>query len=460
MPTRPARNAKAGHALLLHHMRKDPIDRLLKPVDSFIHDQAASGLVLFISTAIALFLANSPWREAYHHFWTNTILLKVGDFVLEKDLHHLINDGLMAMFFFVVALELKREFVGGEFSKLRNALLPIGASIGGMAVPAIIYLLTVGPSSPESVGWGIPMGTDTAFVLGLLALLGKRVPASIKVFFISTAVTDDIGAVSVIALFYTSHISIENLALGGVFLVTLIAMNRLGVRSVLAYGLVGIGGLWLAFLLSGVHATVAGVLAALCIPARTKMNEATYPERLRELADRFATMPSAPGDIISSEQQYLIRKVKRFSTYAETPLQRLEQGLHPWVAFGVLPLFALANAGIELPTSFSGILDSRVTLGIFLGLIIGKPLGLMFMSWLFVRLRLGQLGAGITWWHMLAVCVLSGLGFTMAVFINELAFTETAVRDQAKLGILLASVAAGTIGVLLFRYVTKKPATA
>ncbi|MBX2974008.1 MAG: Na+/H+ antiporter NhaA [Flavobacteriales bacterium] len=439
-------------------MRKDPIDRLLKPIDSFIHDQAASGLVLFISTAIALFLANSAWSDAYHHFWLNKVTLQVGGFHIEKDLHHLINDGLMAMFFFVVALELKREFVGGEFSNPRNALLPIGASIGGMAFPALMYLMIVGPSSPEAVGWGIPMGTDTAFVLGLLAILGRRVPTAIKVFFISTAVTDDIGAVSVIALFYTSDISMINLVFGGVFLVALLLMNLLGVRSVLAYGLVGIGGLWLAFLLSGVHATVAGVLAVLAIPARTKMNEATYPQRLRELADKFAVMPNAPGNVISSEQQYLIRKVKRFSTYAETPLQRLEQGLHPWVAFFVLPLFALANAGIELSASLGGVLESRVTLGILLGLVVGKPVGLMFMSWLFVKLRLGQLPRGVTWMQMLAISIMSGLGFTMAVFINELAFEDMAVRDQAKLGILFASVVAGSVGFVLFRYFSRRRA--
>jgi NhaA family Na+:H+ antiporter len=437
-------------------MRKDPIDRLLKPIDSFIHDQAASGLVLFIATAIALFLANSPWREAYHQLWTTPVGFGFGGFVVAKDLHHLINDGLMAMFFFVVALELKREFVGGEFSNPRNALLPIGASIGGMAFPALIYLLVVGSSSAEAVGWGIPMGTDTAFVLGLLAMLGKRVPTAIKVFFISTAVTDDIGAVSVIALFYTSDISTVNLLLGGAFLVALVAMNLLGVRSVLAYGLVGIGGLWLAFLLSGVHATVAGVLAALAIPARTKMSEASYPERLRELADRFSALPNAPGNVISNEQLYVIRKVKRFSTYAETPLQRLEQGLHPWVAFGVLPLFALANAGIELPTAFDGLLASKVTLGIFLGLVIGKPLGLLSMSWLLVRWGVGRLPAGTGWTQMLAISILSGLGFTMAVFINELAFDDVAVREQAKLGILFASVLAATLGALLFRFFSRK----
>ncbi len=438
-------------------MRKDPIDRLLKPVDSFIHNQAASGLVLFISTAIALILANSPWRDAYHHIWETVVSVRFGDFHLERDLHHLINDGLMAVFFFVVALELKREFVGGEFSQPRNAILPIAAAIGGMVFPALVYLLVVGFDGPYANGWGIPMGTDTAFVLGLLAILGKRVPSAVKVFFLTTAVVDDIGAVSVIALFYTSDISMMNLVLGGVFLLALILMNVLGVRSVMAYGLVGIGGLWLAFLLSGVHATVAGVLAALAIPARTKMSEATYPERLRELADRFAGMAITPGATISTEQQYLIGKVKRFSTYAETPLQRLEQAMHPWVAFVILPIFALANAGIELPASLSGLFESPVTLGVFLGLVVGKPVGLLLMSWLMVKLRLGRLSEGVRWSHMFGVAVMAGVGFTMAVFINELAFEDTAVREHAKLGILFASVVAGIIGFTLLR-MQKEPA--
>lgn len=437
-------------------MRKDPIDRLLKPIDSFIHDQAAAGLVLFISTAVALFIANSQWGDAYRHFWHCPISLSVGGFTVARDLHHVINDGLMAIFFFVVALELKREFVGGELSELHNATLPFAAALGGMVFPALIYLLVVGVSSPEMVGWGIPMGTDTAFVLGMLAILGKRVPAAIKVFFITVAVADDIGAVSVIAFFYTSDISMQNLLLGGVFMVALVLMNLLGVRSVLAYGLVGIGGLWLAFLLSGVHATVAGVLAALAIPARTKMSEATYPQRLRELADEFTNLPNAPGNVISADQQYLIRKVKRFSTYAETPLQRLEQGLHPWVAYVVLPLFALANAGIELPSSIFSSFESTVTLGVFLGLVLGKPLGLLGMSWLFVKLRLGRLGEGVHWGHMLGISVMSGVGFTMAVFINELAFAGEPAQEHAKLGILFASLVAGLIGFTILRMAKPK----
>ncbi|HRF80731.1 MAG TPA: Na+/H+ antiporter NhaA [Flavobacteriales bacterium] len=437
-------------------MRKDPIDRLLKPIDSFIHDQAAAGLVLFISTAVALFIANSQWGDAYRHFWHHPISLSVGGFTVARDLHHVINDGLMAIFFFVVALELKREFVGGELSELRNATLPFAAAVGGMLFPALIYLFTVGANTPEMVGWGIPMGTDTAFVLGMLAILGKRVPAAIKVFFITVAVADDIGAVSVIAFFYTSDISMQNLLLGGVFMVALVLMNLLGVRSVLAYGLVGIGGLWLAFLLSGVHATVAGVLAALAIPARTKMIEATYPQRLRELADTFTNLPNAPGNVISADQQYVIRKVKRFSTYAETPLQRLEQGLHPWVAYLVLPLFALANAGIELPTSVMSSFESTVTLGVFLGLVLGKPIGLVGMSWLFVKLRLGRLGEGVHWGHMLGISVMSGVGFTMAVFINELAFSGDAAQEHAKLGILFASLVAGLIGFTILRMAKPK----
>jgi NhaA family Na+:H+ antiporter len=431
--------------------RQDPIDRLLKPIDSFIHEESTAGLVLLASTAVAVVLANSPLREPYHHFWETVVGVRLGGAELEGTLHHIINDGLMAMFFFVVALELKREFVGGEFANPKNAVMAVAASMGGMALPALIYLAVNGWTSPTSVGWGIPIGTDTAFVLGLLGLLGTRVPAAAKVFFVTVAVVDDIGAVVVIALFYSSDISMGNLLVGGAFLVVLLALNAVGVRNVGVYGLLGIGGVWLAFLLSGVHATVAGVLGALAIPARTKLSEASYPERLRELADRFAATQIMPGLTISSEQLHLIRKVKRFSTYAETPLQRLEQGLHPWVAYVVLPLFALANAGIALPSSLEGLLQSRVTMGVLLGLVLGKPAGILGMSWLMARLGHGRLGQGVRWGHMIGVGMLSGVGFTMSVFISELAFPEDALRQEAKLGILFASLLAGSSGFLVLR---------
>ncbi|MBZ0205828.1 MAG: Na+/H+ antiporter NhaA [Flavobacteriales bacterium] len=431
-------------------MRQDPIDHLLKPLDRFIRNQSVAGLALFISAAVALVLANSPWREAYHEFWEHSITLGIDTFIFERNLHHLINDGLMAIFFFVVALELKREFLAGELSDPRNAVLPLAASVGGMVFPALLYLAINNFEGPATRGWGITMGTDTAFVLGLLALLGKRVPPAIKALFITVAVTDDIASVTVIALFYTSDISMMNLGIGAAFMVVLVAMNLLGVRNITAYGVIGIGGLWTAFMLSGVHATVAGVLAALTIPVNTKMKERAYAKKIRELVDAFDRTKETAAVTISREQAHIITKVKRFSMAAESPLQRLEQALHPWVAFLVLPLFALANAGIELPDSVSGVFASPVTMGVMLGLVLGKPIGLLLMSWTFVKFGWGKLGTNVNWGHMVAISVLSGLGFTMAIFISELAFASEVMRMEAKLGILFASVTAGIIGTLLF----------
>lgn len=431
-------------------MRQDPIDRLLKPLDRFIRNQSMAGLALFISAAVALVLANSPWREAYHEFWEHSITVGLDTFIFERNLHHLINDGLMAVFFFVVALELKREFLAGELSDPRNAILPLAASVGGMVFPALIFLAINNFQGPETRGWGITMGTDTAFVLGLLALLGKRVPPAIKALFITVAVTDDIASVTVIALFYTSDISMMNLGIGAAFMVVLVAMNLLGVRSITAYGVIGIGGLWTAFMLSGVHATVAGVLAALTIPVNTKMKERAYAKKIRELVDAFDRTKDTAAVTITREQAHIITKVKRFSMAAESPLQRLEQALHPWVAFLVLPLFALANAGIEFPDSISGVFASPVTMGVMLGLVLGKPIGLLLMSWTFVKFGWGKLGTGVNWGHMVAISVLSGLGFTMAIFISELAFASEAMRAEAKLGILFASVTAGIVGTWLF----------
>lgn len=440
-------------------LREYPIDRVLGPLDRFVNNQAMAGLMLFLAAAVAVVLANSPWREAYHAFWGHSVGIRLGSFNFEQNLHHLINDGFMAVFFFVVALELKREFISGEFSNLKSAVLPIAASVGGMAAPALIYL-AVNRFQGEAVnGWGITLGTDTAFVLGLLALLGKRVPAAIKALFIAVSVTDDIASVSVIALFYTSDLSMANLAIGAVFLVVLAVMNVLGVRNMTIYGVVGIAGLWLAFVLSGVHATVAGVLAAMAIPARTKMDGKSYTAKIRKLADDFDRAEKTPSAMISMEEAHIITKVKRFSAYAETPSQRLEQTLHPWVSFFILPIFALANAGIELPTSYVEALHHPVTLGVFLGLIIGKPLGILSICWVFVKMGWGKLGTGVNWMHMLAIGVLSGLGFTMAIFISELAFAHDALRDDAKLGILFASVTAGVLGTLMFRAI-RQPADA
>lgn len=430
-------------------MREYPIDKVLKPLDRFIRNESAGGLVLFLSAAVAVFLANSPWQEAYREIWHHTVGVRIGQFIFERDLLHVINDGLMAVFFFMVALELKREFIGGEM-RGANAALPVAASVGGMLLPALIFL-AVNAFQGEAVrGWGITLGTDTAFVLGLLALLGRRVPPAIKAFFIAVAVIDDIASVSVIALFYTSDLSMANLGIGALFLLTLLAMNLLGVRNMTAYGTVAIAGVWLAFSLSGVHATVAGVLAAFTIPARTKMSGPSFTRKVRKLADDYDGIEDTPTALVSGEQMQVITKMKRVSAYAETPSQRLEQVLHPWSAFFILPLFALANAGIELPQSVAQAVREPVTLGVLLGLVLGKPLGLLGMAWLFVKMGWGRLGEGVNWMHMVAISILGGLGFTMAIFISDLAFTSELLRDQAKLGILFASLTAGVAGTIVF----------
>lgn len=431
-------------------MREYPIDRVLRPLDRFIRDQSMAGLALFVCAAVAVVLANSPWREAYRTVWEYQVGIRVGGFVFERDLLHIINDGLMAVFFFMVALELKREFIGGELAEPRNAALSIAASVGGMLFPALIYLLVNDFQGPAVRGWGITLGTDTAFVLGLLALLGNRVPPAIKAFFITVSVIDDIASVTVIALFYTSDLSMGNLGIGALFLTVLVLMNMMGVRNMSAYAAVAIGGLWMAFTLSGVHATVAGVLAAFTIPARSKMGSEGYVRRIRALADEYERTEETPNSLVTEEQLHIITRVKRCAAYAETPAQRLEQTLHPWVGFFILPLFALANAGIELPGSLSDAMGHPVTLGVLLGLVLGKPIGLFGVSWLFVRLGLGKLGAGVNWRHMAAISVLGGLGFTMAIFISELAFVSEALRADAKLGILFASITAGLAGTALF----------
>lgn len=439
-------------------MRDFPIERVLRPLDRFIHNQALAGLMLFVCAAVAVFLANSPWSGAYFGIWEYPVELRLGELVIQADLLHVINDGLMAIFFFMVALELKREFIGGELSDRRNAMLPIAASVGGMLVPSLLYLFINGTHGEAARGWGITLGTDTAFVLGILALLGKRVPPALKVLFITVSVADDIAAVSVIALFYTSDLSLANLGIGAAFLAVLVIMNLLGLRNMTAYGVVGIAGVWLAFMLSGVHATVAGVLAAFAIPAQTKMSGKTYTKAIRKLADDYDRLEDDPSALITPDQMHVITKVKRFSTYAETPAQRLEKTLHPLVSFLVLPLFALANAGIVLPGSFTDAVAQPVTLGVSLGLVLGKPIGLLGVSWLFVKLGWGKLAAGVTWPHMVAISVLSGLGFTMAIFISELAFVSEAMRSEAKLGVLFASVTAAIVGTGLFLRMGRNPA--
>jgi NhaA family Na+:H+ antiporter len=430
-------------------MTEAPIDTFLRPVNRFIKNESTGGIILFLCALIAIVWANSPWADTYHHLWEYEFNIGFEGFMISKNLHHWINDGLMALFFFVIGLELKREIMAGELSEPRNAILPIAAAIGGMVTPAFFYI-AINRQLPEVHGWGIPMATDIAFALGVLALLGKRIPLSLKIFITALAIADDLGAVLVIAFFYTSHISFLNLGIGVGFLSVLIAANVLGVRNATFYGLIGIFGVWLAFLLSGVHSTIAGVLAALTIPARPKINELDFTQKLKTYTQEFLQIPPNDVTLLEREQVYVIEKIKKLAMAADTPLQRLEYGLHGLVALFVMPLFALANAGITISTeSFTQI--HTVAAGTFIGLLLGKFIGVVGFSWLMVKLKWATLPSDIRWKHIIGAGFLAGIGFTMSLFVTNLAFDDPALISQAKFGILIASVVAGTVGYSILR---------
>lgn len=426
---------------------RTPIDRLRQPFDALAGAQTTGGILLFLAAVVAMVWANSPWAESYHHLWQSRIILGGELFRLDLSLHHWINDGLMAMFFFVVGLELKREMVAGELSRPRDAMLPLAAALGGMLVPAAIYLVQ-NPVGEAHAGWGIPMATDIAFALGLMALLGKRVPVALKVFLTTLAVADDLGAVVVIALFYTSDISILNLAIGLGVLLIMVVGNRLGVRSPWFYALFGIGGLWTAFLLSGVHATIAGVLAAFTIPAIPKVDEHVFVRRMRLYLFNYAQQDVPGQGIRTADQMHDLARMNRLTGYATTPLQSLEHALHPLVTYLVLPLFALANAGVAIPGDLMTAFATPVAMGVGLGLLLGKPIGVLLAAWLMVRFAGARLGMGVSWGHMIGAGLLAGIGFTMSLFVNELAFADPTLRQEAKLGVIAASVLAGVLGYL------------
>ncbi|SEI41166.1 sodium/proton antiporter, NhaA family [Dyadobacter koreensis] len=434
-------------------MAKAPIDHILQPVSKFIHQEFMGGIILFINVIIAIAWVNSPWADSYHHLWETKISVGFSDFIFKQPLHIWINDGLMAIFFFVIGLELKREFMAGELSTLKKASLPMVAALGGMLVPALIYfLINLGLESEH--GWGIPMATDIAFALALLSMSGKHIPAAVKVFLSALAVADDLGAVLVIAFFYTAHISFAPLLLAGALLLVLIAGNLLGIRGTLFYLLLGIA-VWAGFLFSGVHATIAGVLVAFTIPARTKIDENEYVKSVRKYSLKFENAIPQNGPLTTPEQHQTIEKIKKLSTDAETPLQKIEYSLHPWVAFVIMPLFALANAGMHIgPDFFSGLINP-VSTGIIAGLLIGKFVGVFSFTWLLVKLGVAELPDGAGWPHIAGVAILAGVGFTMSLFITGLAFENIDLVDQAKYGILIASVLAGTFGIIVLRRLRK-----
>jgi len=428
--------------------QKTPIEKITAPISKFIHQEHTSGIVLFLSVVVAIVWVNSPFQHSYHAVWDIHFSLGFDNYVLDHSLHHWINDGLMAIFFFVIGLELKREFMAGELSTMKKAALPMVAALGGMLLPALVYFF-INKGTASEHGWGIPMATDIAFALALLSLGGKHIPPSVKVFLSALAVADDLGAVLVIAIFYSAHISLPLITIGICLLTILLIGNKLGVRSILFYLIIGFG-VWVAFLLSGVHATIAGVLVAFTIPARTRINEKSYVASLTKYLSDFEKAAPNDNTLSTPEQHYIIEKIKKLSTEAETPLQKVEFALHPWVAFVVMPLFALANAGIEINGNFFSSLVNPVSIGIVAGLILGKFVGVLLATWLVVKFG-AQLPENSNWKQIAGVALLAGVGFTMSLFISGLAFDHPEMVEQAKYGILCASLLAGVLGVVVLR---------
>ncbi len=421
-------------------------------VANFIKNESAGGIVLFFAVLIAMLWANSPWHHTYHWVWDQQFTISFGGFELRNNLHHWINDGLMAIFFFVVGLELKREITVGQLSSVKQSILPITAAAAGMLTPALIYLFFNG-KAPESNGWGIPTATDIAFALGVLSLAGDRVPLSIKVFLTALAVVDDLGAVIVIALFYTSKISMFNLSLGALFLAILILGNYLKIRNTYFYAVFGIGGLWTAFLLSGVHSTIAGVLAAFTIPMKTNLDEIAFTSQMRKLIDKFEKDDNNNLYLLSNQQVKILDNINELTLEASSPLQKLEHNLHSIVAFVIMPIFALANAGVHIDFAHvPELIFAPISLGVICGLFLGKFIGIFSICWLMVRLKLAKLPAKANWGHLAGVSMLAGIGFTMSMFIAELAFKNSPVYiEEAKIGIMLASVLAGITGMLILK---------
>lgn len=437
----------------MKELKKTPIEKLIAPVNRFIHLEFTSGIILFASVITAIIWANSSFHESYHHLWDLKFSIGLDQYTLNKPLHIWINDGLMALFFFVIGLELKREFMDGELSTLKKASLPMMAAFGGMIVPAMIFFV-INKGLDSEHGWGIPMATDIAFALALLAMAGKHIPASLKVFLSALAVADDLGAVLVIAFFYSGNLNFVPLGIAGLFLLLLLAGNRLGIRNTAFYLILGIV-VWIGFLLSGVHATIAGVLVAFTIPAATRINENYFSAKLRKLSDDFEQEIPNNSTLTTSGQHQTIQQVKTLTHAAETPLQKIEAGLHPWVAFVIMPLFALANAGIIIGPDFFSALINPVSIGVIAGLIIGKFIGVMLFTWLMVKFKFAQLPATANWKHITGIALLAGVGFTMSLFISNLAFKSPLLIDQAKYGILIASVVAGLLGLTLLKYLKK-----
>jgi len=436
-----------GEARAQVDLPEERIHRLVSPLLRFMHIEAAGGIALLVFTLAALALANSPLSADFLALWKMKIGFSLGEFEMRYSLRHWINDGLMGIFFFVVGLEVKRELVLGELRDPRRAALPFAAALGGMVVPAALYLLLM-TGTPEARGWGIPMATDIAFAVGCLTIMGTRVPASLRIMLLSLAIVDDIGAILVIALGYTTGIDLGMLALGGVGIAAVVLMGKLGVRGEGPYVVVG-ALVWFGFHESGVHATIAGVILGLMTPARSWVSDHVLQGIVRRAE---AVLTGAWGD--PSLRHSELRRVQVAAREARSPLERLEGALHPWVSFAIMPIFAFANAGVPIS---GGSFGEPVALAVVVGLVVGKPLGVLLFSWLAVRLGIAALPTGAGWSGVAAVGALAGIGFTMSIFIAGLALTDASL-EAAKIGILSASLISGVLGIGFILALLPKPA--
>jgi NhaA family Na+:H+ antiporter len=422
------------------------LDRWTKPFSRFLAIEASTGAVLLLATTAALVLSNSPWADPFEHAWETSIGLQVGGWEYGRSLRHWINDGLMTLFFFLVSVELKRELVLGELRSPRMAALSISAALGGMLVPAALYLV-MQAGQPGQHGWGTVMATDTAFVIGCLALLGSRIPQSLRVFMLSLAIVDDIGAILVVAIGYSSGIAWQMLALAGVGVVVVRLMAAIGFRGFPIYFLIG-AAIWMAVDASGIHATVTGVILGLMTPARRWVSD----DRLYALLRQVIAHPVNGEGSGDTKDRKTLQVAEIAARETLSPAERLELALHPWVGFVIMPLFALANAGIPLSLNSVG---DPVTTAVFVGFVVGKPVGVLTFSWLAVRSGIAVRPPELSWGALVGGGLLAGIGFTMALFIANLAFSESLIRS-AKFGILLASVVSALAGIVLLTWATRE----
>ncbi len=426
-------------------------EQLLHSFRRFIRMKTFSGILLILVTLMAILWANSNLGHYYFHFLHTKISFGIGGYTLSHTMHHWINDGLMAVFFFTIGLEIKREVMVGHLSKPKDAMLPIISAIGGICIPAVIFIL-LNANSGYLSGWGIPVATDIAFSLGILRLLGKRIPFSITVFLTSLAIVDDIGAVLIIAFFYTPNIQVIYLLIAAGTMTIMLIINFLHVDNIPLYIILAIFGLWLPLLLSGVHATIAGVLAAFTIPARRKLYFADFAQNIKRDLKRFKHSKKRGKQILTTEQQDVIDDMKENCVQIESPMQRLEHTLHSFVIYFIAPVFAFTNTGIifkmhDINTLFS----HPISWGVFFGLFVGKCIGITLFAWLACKLHITSLPDKIKWKQLIGVAFLGGIGFTMSLFITDLAFESTQLIDISKKAILMASLISGIAGFFILK---------